>query len=89
MYIGAMEALGLKVWDIENDQLAIGYLNLVYFRVDPLHQSGPLAFHSMRDRDSVSNDDAQCEYQLQLYLRILMNTRMLETLYGFLIFTKM
>ena len=99
-YIRPIKALGLKVWDIQSDQRATGYLNLTDsdgtridlagradFLITP--ETSTLADYLVRIKFVIeiqSGDNIDyCEYQMKLYLLILMNTRGLDVLHGFLV----
>ena len=100
-YISDIQSLGLKVWSIENDQRATGYLNLIDDTNEKLLVAGRADFIITDNACNLANylfsvkfvveiqsqdDDLLCELQMQLYLLILMNTRALSSVYGFLVY---
>ena len=99
-YIREIEALDLKVWAIEKDQGSNMYLNLhdshgrlvaLAGRPDYLISAAATTRANFLEKtkcvievQSQWNLDL-CEYQIQLYLLILMNIRGLTNVYGFLV----
>jgi hypothetical protein len=99
-YIREIEALGLKVWAVENDRSSNMYLNLhdsqerliaLTGRPDYLiSASANTRANFLEKTKFVIEVQSQwnlelCEYQIQLYLLILMNIRGLTNVYGFLV----
>ena len=99
-YIQEIEALDLKVWSIESDRGSNMYLNLhdshgrlvvLAGRPDYLiSASATTRANFLENTKCVIEVQSQenldrCEYQIQLYLLILMNIRGLTNVYGFLV----
>ena len=99
-YIREIEALDLKVWAIETDPGSNMYLNLhdslgrlimLAGRPDYLISAAATTRANFLDKTKcVIEVQSQknleiCEYQIQLYLLVLMNIRGLTNVYGFLV----
>lgn len=99
-YQTAIESCGLKVWDVQYDQRATGYMNIVGSDEQQVVLAGRADFIVSKKHATIasylydavcvievqSHDDiSSCEYQLLAYLLIFMNTRGMNVLFGFLV----